>query len=213
MVVREFFFNKISFNLGLALIFLMFLIVFPEFYAVSFTTSKSRIPVVGKLWKTWFDKGIKAMDKKNYKRALSNFKTALMLDPSSSEILNNIGVVYYRKNEYTKAEGYFLRALSKNKKLIDPYINLGLVYYNDKKWNQLKQHALDFLKVFPGSGIAYFGLGVSSYYMEDYNMAEQYLEKSFEDIEASHEYAQEAKKLIIKSRAKEKKRRVMPWER
>jgi tetratricopeptide (TPR) repeat protein len=188
-----------------------FLFLFSDFLK-AYTFSDSRIPVKGNLWKTWFDKGLRNLEKGAYKSAVSHLNTALMLKPDSAEILNNLGVAFYRQKNFEKAEGFFLRSKFKNPKLIDPNVNLGLVYYEQKKWNQLKMHAIEFLDLFPDSGIAYFGLGISSYYLSEFVKAEKFLEKSLEDNQASYEYAGEARKIILKCRSKKNKTRSMPWE-
>ena len=56
------------------------------------------------------------------------FKSALETDPNNSEILNDLGVVYFKKGDLKKAEYYFSMALKKNHLNLDALQNLADLY-------------------------------------------------------------------------------------
>ena len=56
--------------------------------------------------------------------AIKNFKEALVHNPSHKQALNNLGVIYHKKNQFSKAIGLFKKAVSVDKFYLDALNNL-----------------------------------------------------------------------------------------
>ena len=63
-----------------------------------------------------------------YDESIEEYKAILKIDPKNAEVLNNLGIIYFKRKSYKEALQYLLRAVE-----IDPNIdyihnNLGQVY-------------------------------------------------------------------------------------
>jgi tetratricopeptide (TPR) repeat protein len=72
--------------------------------------------------------GINNHDANEYSKALKWFKTALTIEPQSSDAYNNIGMVYAQQNEVKLALDNFQKAIELNPKSSAPYHNLSTLY-------------------------------------------------------------------------------------
>ncbi|MBB31888.1 MAG: hypothetical protein CME25_23665 [Gemmatimonadetes bacterium] len=69
----------------------------------------------------------------NYDTAISHYKVALEIRPSSGFVRNLLGLAYYYKGYVDQATAEYRRAIELNERYIDAYLNLGLTYlYTDR---------------------------------------------------------------------------------
>lgn len=172
----------------------------------------SRIPSAGSLWSTWFARGVAALDRGKPDEALEKFRTALLLNPGCREIVNNIGVAYFRKRRFDTAEEVFLELLAREPDFIEPRVNLGLIYYEQGRWDDILAQADVVLKASPGRGVALFGKGVALFHKGDFRQSAKFLERSLDSPEDTAEYFSEARSYLRRARARLALERSAPWE-
>lgn len=174
--------------------------------------ANSRIPSAGSLWSKWFARGVAALDKGKFDEALDRFRTALLLNPGCREIVNNIGVVYFRKRVFDTAEEIFLELLAKEPDFLEPRINLGLIYYEQGRWDDILKQAEVVLAREPERGVALFGKGVSLFHKGNFRQSVKYLERSLDGSDDSAEYFSEARNYLKRARSRMALERSVPWE-
>ncbi|MDH5716747.1 MAG: tetratricopeptide repeat protein [Spirochaetia bacterium] len=64
----------------------------------------------------------------NDKEAEKYYQECLSFNPSYSEALVNLGIIYKNKNDYKNAEQYYKKAIEKNANSSSAYYNLGILY-------------------------------------------------------------------------------------
>ena len=62
--------------------------------------------------KALFDRGNQAYIKKDYLRALDNYKKSLQIIPGNNSVLENMGFIYYDTGRYDLAGQYFKHSIS-----------------------------------------------------------------------------------------------------
>jgi tetratricopeptide (TPR) repeat protein len=78
--------------------------------------------------KTYYDSGIKYLERKEYDLAISEFSKALEVYPESSETYNNRGFAYAKKTWYDLAISDFTKALKIDPNDPQPNYNRGIAY-------------------------------------------------------------------------------------
>ncbi len=64
------------------------------------------------------------------------FSGLLENDPTNTEILNNLGVIFHRQANIERAEDFFLKALAIKEDYPDSLLNLADLYQNAKRWKE-----------------------------------------------------------------------------
>ena len=131
-----------------------------------------------------------------YDKALTiNFQSLILreADGNKSEIsisLNNIGFVYFKLKNYQTALEYYNRSLALKKDIKDTYdldrlyINIGLCYNQLRNFTEAQKSFSEGYKVCGANCSEQilmegeFGLGVSNYFLINYDQAKKHLKKS-----------------------------------
>lgn len=115
-----------------------------------------------------YQMGLSYLGENNPTGALIELTEAEKLTPDDPELLNYLGMAYYRKNRYDIAEQKYLRALELRPNYSEARNNLGVNYLEMKRWNDavavLKQVTDDLfykdqVSATINLGLAYFGKG------------------------------------------------------
>lgn len=77
--------------------------------------------------------GIKALEKKEYDKALSLFDQALSKFPEYSDAINNRGVVYFRRGHISEAQSIWEGLAAKDPQYALASYNLGLIYLHERQ--------------------------------------------------------------------------------
>ena len=75
-----------------------------------------------------FHLGVMAYNKGDYETAVSEFRTAVRLNPKLTGAWGNLGAAQYRLDLLSEAEASLNKAIELDRNLADPYYNLALVY-------------------------------------------------------------------------------------
>jgi len=118
-----------------------------------------------------FQKALKSYYKKNYNKALKNFKKALKIKPESKEILNNIGLCYRGMRKDREAFRWFTKAVRLYPDFRTARINRGIIFAERRRWSMLIKEADELLKRNSQDGLAHFGKGLGLYYKRQFKKA------------------------------------------
>ena len=82
-----------------------------------------------------YQMGLSYLGENNSTGALIELTEAEKLTPDDPELLNYLGMAYYRKNRYDIAEQKYLRALELRPNYSEARNNLGVNYLEMKRWD------------------------------------------------------------------------------
>jgi len=72
--------------------------------------------------------------------ARDDLEEAARLAPGSSEVWNDLGVVYLEKGQWDEAVEAFSRAVELQPDLGEAWANLGMIAYRDARWREAEEH-------------------------------------------------------------------------
>lgn len=81
-------------------------------------------------------------EKGEFDKARESFLNALKINPSSAQVLNNLGTLSLQQNKLDEAVDYYNRALIIAPTYGDSHYNLALIYFRQGKGKEAKQEAL-----------------------------------------------------------------------
>ncbi|MBD3321716.1 MAG: tetratricopeptide repeat protein [Chitinivibrionales bacterium] len=82
-------------------------------------------------------------------RALEALSTALRYDPENIEVVNSIGILYFKLGYAQKSEALFTRAIFLDSTHSNSYFNLGMVYWSQERYTNAHAQWLKALKFKP----------------------------------------------------------------
>lgn len=95
----------------------------------------------------------------------------LLLEPSSPQLLNQIGVLLYQMKDWQNAEVYFQRAYQLNERNEDILYNFASVLYRLGKWQEAITFYQTYLELCPNDENVIEKVGDCSYQLGDYQLA------------------------------------------
>lgn len=96
-----------------------------------------------------FEKGALYLENGEYDKAETIFRSILSERPDDTNVLNNLGVVFFMKKDYTVAYNYFETAIRIRPDYRNAYYNAGLVLFIRKMWPELSEFASNAIRKFP----------------------------------------------------------------
>ncbi|MBD3344168.1 MAG: tetratricopeptide repeat protein [Chitinivibrionales bacterium] len=82
-------------------------------------------------------------------RAVEALSTALQYDPENVEVVNSIGILYFKLGYAQKSEALFTKAISLDSTHSNSYFNRGMVYWSQKRYDDAHAQWLKALKYNP----------------------------------------------------------------
>ena len=107
-----------------------------------------------------YNKALKDIKAKRYKKALTILNKLLKKYPDAAGPLANKGIVYVRQNKQDKAEEFFLKALDRNEKLVQVRNHLAVIYRKKGKFSEAKDMLDAAIATDPYYANAYYNLGI-----------------------------------------------------
>jgi tetratricopeptide (TPR) repeat protein len=104
--------------------------------------------------------GLVALNKKNYKDAIPEFKKAVELDPELYEARLNLAAVSLRFRDYATAEDHFKAVVAAQPRNYEAVIGLGVAQRGARKYEEAEQQYLAAQKIDPSRADSYFNLGL-----------------------------------------------------
>ena len=100
-------------------------------------------------------------DKKNFDKAILNYKKSLEINPNYAEGHNNLGITFFKLGKFIDSINCYQRAIKIKKNFSKPYNNLGLVYKELEKFNESIDSYQQAIKINPDYAEAHNNLGVT----------------------------------------------------
>jgi Tfp pilus assembly protein PilF len=120
-----------------------------------------------------YQMGLSYLGENNVTSALVEFTKAEKIDADNHELMNYLGVVYFRKNKLDISESKYLRAIALKPDYSDARNNLGVTYLEMKRWDdaiyQLKLVTEDIF--YQNQAAAGINLALAYYGKGDFNQA------------------------------------------
>jgi Flp pilus assembly protein TadD len=82
-----------------------------------------------------YQMGLAALGENNIPGALTEFTEAEKIDPDNPELMNYLGMAYFRKNRLELSEKKYLRAIALKPDFSDARNNLAVTYLEMKRWD------------------------------------------------------------------------------
>ena len=127
-----------------------------------------------------FYRGLSAMDKGDFDKAIKDFTTAIELKPDFFVAYNNRGNAYSRKGDFDKAIQDFTTAIEINPRLAEAYNNRGIDYVQKGDFDKAIQDFTTAIEIKPRLAEAYYGRGVAYGKKRDFDTAIQNYDKTIE---------------------------------
>ncbi|OFV99712.1 MAG: hypothetical protein A3F68_02275 [Acidobacteria bacterium RIFCSPLOWO2_12_FULL_54_10] len=127
-----------------------------------------------------YDKAVDRLEDRDVDDAISHLQRALEISPQYMEAINNLGTIYFQLKDYSRAEEYFRRALVLEPNAFEPLLNLGGVLLALKQTDEILDLNLRAYELRPQDPLANAQLGLSYYFLEDYEQALQYISRTKE---------------------------------
>jgi tetratricopeptide (TPR) repeat protein len=123
----------------------------------------SKAPAPG-TFEFYLNEAGKYRDKKDYPKAIENYKRAIFLKPSSAVAQLNLGFCYYKLNQYQAALAPLQQAVKLAPKDNDNQFWLGVTYYKLKQYQQAKATLQEAIRLDPTSEASHYNLGETYLY-------------------------------------------------
>lgn len=105
--------------------------------------------------------------------ARDDLEEAARLAPSSSEVWNDLGVVYLRKGQWNEAVPAFTRAVELQPDLGEAWANLGMIAFRDARWEEAEANLARALLTGVSNAQVGFNLGTARVNLNDLEGAEE----------------------------------------
>lgn len=112
--------------------------------------------------------------RKDYDKAMVNYKKALELDPQNYILMNNTGTAALNKGLYEEAIKYYNSALAIKQNYVPSLINLGLAYIRTNKQAEGEAYLTKAIKAEPSNKMALLNLGIFHELKDSYESAANY---------------------------------------
>jgi tetratricopeptide (TPR) repeat protein len=110
---------------------------------------------------SFYDRGMKELEKKHYDAAEGLLRQASEADPKYLAPLNDLGVLLMQKKNYTEAEKVFQQALVADPKSVHALLNLGIARIRLAKYEEAAGPLREALRLEPGLVAAHQNLGAA----------------------------------------------------
>ena len=126
-----------------------------------------------------FERGVEALDKKDYDVAIACFTACIRDNPRSAEAFYNRGIANINKNEYHKGIEDYSEAIRLAPEDAKAYYNRGTAYYHQKKYDKAIEDYSQTIRLNPkfaaasynNRGLAYTYKNEDDKAIEDYSQA------------------------------------------
>lgn len=122
--------------------------------------------------------GVSFGQKKEYERAIDEFKTAIALNPGVPDGYFNLGITYERLGNPGEAINYYLKGLEKDPTFWWFHRNLAELFFRQKKYTEAIDHLKSAIRIEPTNGEQYVNLGIVYRAMGNEVLAQQTFQKS-----------------------------------
>src|SRR5205085_11065224 len=107
-----------------------------------------------------YNRGREAFQEGRYAEARRELESAQRLRPDDSDVLNLLGLVYFKTNAFPEAEVIYRRLSSENPNVFILHSNLGLILFKQAKLDEAEQYLLRAVELRPNYAKSHLYLGL-----------------------------------------------------
>ncbi|HUF17104.1 MAG TPA: tetratricopeptide repeat protein, partial [Thermoanaerobaculia bacterium] len=107
-----------------------------------------------------YNRGRGAFQSGRYAEARQELEAAQRMRPDDSEVLNLLGLVYFKFEAYPEAEFIYRRLVVENDDVFILHSNLGLILFKQKKLADAEKHLLRAVELRPNYAKSHLYLGL-----------------------------------------------------
>ncbi len=107
-----------------------------------------------------YNRGREAFQEGRYAEARRELESAQKLRPDDSDVLNLLGLVYFKTNAFPEAEVIYRRLAKENPKVFTLHSNLGLILFKQGKLDEAEQFLLSAIELRPNYAKSHLYLGL-----------------------------------------------------
>lgn len=136
-----------------------------------------------------YNRGREAFQEGRYAEARRELENAQRMRPDDSDVLNLLGLVYFKTNAFPEAEVIYRRLAEENPNVFILHSNLGLIHFKQGKLDEAEHYLLRAIELRPNYAKSHLYLGLLYRQRRKYAQALEHLrfagaEKLVRDVEA-----------------------------
>jgi len=136
-----------------------------------------------------YNRGREAFQEGRYAEARRELEQAQRLRPDDSDVLNLLGLVYFKTNAFPEAEVIYRRLVRENANVFILHSNLGLILFKQGKLDEAEQYLLRAVELRPNYAKSHLYLGLLYRQRRKFGLALEHLrfagaEKVLREVEA-----------------------------
>jgi len=122
-----------------------------------------------------YNRGREAFQEARYAEARGELENAQKLRPDDSDVLNLLGLVYFKTNAYPEAEVIYRRLVNENPNVFILHSNLGLILFKQGKMEDAEEFLVRSIELRPNYAKSHLYLGLLYRQRRKYNLAIDHL--------------------------------------
>jgi uncharacterized protein (AIM24 family) len=122
-----------------------------------------------------YNRGREAFQEGRYGEARREFEAAQKLRPDDADVLNLLGLVYFKTNAFPEAEVIYRRLIVENPNVFILHSNLGLILFKQAKLEEAEQFLLRAVDLRPNYAKSHLYLGLLYRQKKKYGLALEHL--------------------------------------
>src|SRR5438477_6053620 len=107
-----------------------------------------------------YNRGREAFQEGRYAEARRELEAAQRMRPDDSDVLNLLGLVYFKTNAFPEAEVIYRRLVSENPSVFILHSNLGLILFKQGKLDEAQRYLLRAIELRPNYAKSHLYLGL-----------------------------------------------------
>jgi len=123
-----------------------------------------------------YQEAAKDLEKHQVESATRRLQHAVELAPQFADAWNTLGTIAYQTQQYDRAEQCFRTAMEQDPRAYEPLVNLGGVLISTHKLGDALIYNQDAVLLRPNDALANSQLGLTYFYVENFDLAVKYLE-------------------------------------
>ena len=122
-----------------------------------------------------YNRGREAFQEGRYAEARRELEAAQRLRPDDSDVLNLLGLVYFKTNAFPEAEVIYRRLIRENPNVFILHSNLGLILYKQAKYDEAEHFLMRAVELRPNYAKSHLYLGLLYRQKKKYPLAIEHL--------------------------------------
>ncbi|MGA7614088.1 MAG: tetratricopeptide repeat protein, partial [Thermoanaerobaculia bacterium] len=123
-----------------------------------------------------YNRGREAFQEGRYAEARKELEIAQRFRPDDSDVLNLLGLVYFKTNAFPEAEVIYQRLVQENPSVFILHSNLGLILFKQGKLEEAEQYLLRAVELRPNYSKSHLYLGLLYRQRKKFGLALEHLQ-------------------------------------